>query len=153
MRRCTPVQRAAPDKSGLVRPAHLILRACLPSRFCLAQRSAQPIPARASGPRHQSKIRLNWWRCVKRFNPPQAAPGGNRGARTGRALPARCARIALIITGSSMHAMMRIVPPQPVQVSTSMPNTRFTLCPAHCGAPDNPTARTQRVCCRCCTAY
>ena len=57
-----------------------------------------------------------------------ARPGGRRGACTGRALSARCARIALITAGSSMHAMMRVAPPQPAQVSTSMPNTRFRRC-------------------------
>ena len=45
-----------------------------------------------------------------------ARPGGSRGACTGRALFARCARIALITTGSSILAMMRSVPLQCAQV-------------------------------------
>jgi len=78
----------------------------------------------ASSPRHQRKMR------VALSETPQpgaggARPGGRRTACTGRALPPRYARIALITSGSSIHAMMRIVPPQSAQVSTSMPNTRF----------------------------
>jgi hypothetical protein len=44
MHRRTPVRWAARGKSGLVRPAHLILRASLPPRSRLARPSAQPIP-------------------------------------------------------------------------------------------------------------
>jgi hypothetical protein len=62
---------------------------------------------------------------------PALRPRHHRSACTGRALPARCARIALITAGSSMHATMRIAPPLAVQVSTSMSNTRFRRCAYH----------------------
>ena len=48
----------------------LLYRRAPASRGHLPSRS----PARASSPRHQRKMRLNWWRWVKRFNPAQAAP-------------------------------------------------------------------------------
>jgi hypothetical protein len=125
MRRCTPVRWAARHNSGPIRPAHLILRASLTPRSRLVRPSVQPIPCTGIEPTASGENALELVALRETLQP---GAGDNRGACIGRALPARCARIALITTGSSMHAMMRIVQPQAVQISTSMPNTRFMRC-------------------------
>jgi len=80
-----------------------------PPHCHLGQPSAQPIPCPGIEPTASEENALELVALLETLRPGAggARPGGNRGACTGRILSARCARIALITTGSSMHAMMR----------------------------------------------
>ncbi len=107
MHRRTPALPAAQLKFRSLRRYRPVLPSSSPPHCHLGRPPGEPFPCPDIEPTASEENAFNLAALRETLQPGAggARPGGRRGVRTGRALPASCARIGLVITGYLMQAI------------------------------------------------